>query len=68
MKAKGDRCACRGVHLGLYWNQRPTKSQETMPMSNSLKTRKHDSHVDAWAIGFMIVVVMATAVYWFSRG
>jgi hypothetical protein len=39
-----------------------------MPMSNSLKTRKHDSHVDAWAIGFMIVVVMATAVYWFSRG
>lgn len=37
-------------------------------MSNSLKTRKNDSHVDACAIGFMIVVVMATAVYWFSRG
>jgi hypothetical protein len=38
-----------------------------MPMNNSVKTRKSDSHVDAWAIAFMMVVVVATAVYWFSR-
>jgi hypothetical protein len=53
--------------LGFTRTSVQQKSQETMPMSNSVKTRKSDSHVDAWAIFFMIVVVVATAVYWVSH-
>jgi hypothetical protein len=38
------------------------------PLNPSGKTRKGGAHVDAWAIFFMIVVVVATAAYWFTRG
>jgi len=36
-------------------------------MSHPVKSRKPDSHVDAWAIFFMIVLVVATAVFWVSH-
>jgi len=36
-------------------------------MSTPVKVRKSDSKVDAWAIFFMIVLVVAAAVFWGSR-
>ena len=36
-------------------------------MATPLKPRKSDSHVDAWAILFMIILVVATAVFWVSH-
>ena len=36
-------------------------------MSNPVKARKSDSTVDAWAILFLIILVVATAVYWVSH-
>jgi hypothetical protein len=31
------------------------------------KTAKSDSHVDAWAIFFLIVLVVGAAVFWVSH-
>lgn len=36
-------------------------------MSQSVKPRKSDSHVDAWATAFLIVLVVAAAVFWVSH-
>lgn len=36
-------------------------------MSNPVKSRKADSSVDAWAILFLIILVVATAVFWVSH-
>ena len=36
-------------------------------MATPLKPHKSDSHVDAWAILFMIILVVATAVFWVSH-
>ncbi len=36
-------------------------------MSNSTKARKSDSTVDAWAILFLIILVVSTAVFWVSH-
>ena len=36
-------------------------------MSHSVKPRKNDSHVDAWAIAFLIILVVAAAVFWVSH-
>ncbi len=36
-------------------------------MSNPTKARKPDSTVDAWAILFLIILVVATAVFWVSH-
>jgi len=38
-----------------------------MPMSNPTKARKPDSTVDAWAILFLIILVVSTAVFWVSH-
>jgi len=36
-------------------------------MSTPVKARKSDSKVDAWAIFFLIILVVATAVFWVSH-
>lgn len=36
-------------------------------MSNHPKISKTDSHVDAWAIFFIILLVVGTAVFWVSH-
>ncbi|SEE37515.1 hypothetical protein EDF80_11353 [Pseudomonas brenneri] len=36
-------------------------------MSNPIKARKTDSTVDAWAILFLIILVVSTAVFWVSH-
>ncbi|SQF98358.1 Uncharacterised protein [Paucimonas lemoignei] len=36
-------------------------------MSNHPKLSKKDSHVDAWAIFFIIVLVVGAAVFWVSH-
>ena len=36
-------------------------------MSTPFKVRKSDSKVDAWAIFFMIILVVSTAVFWVSH-
>ncbi len=36
-------------------------------MSNPTKTSKPDSTVDAWAILFLIMLVVGTAVFWVSH-
>ena len=36
-------------------------------MSTPVKVRKSDSKVDAWAILFLIILVLATAVFWVSH-
>ena len=36
-------------------------------MSTPVKARKSDSNVDAWAIFFLIILVVATAVFWVSH-
>jgi len=36
-------------------------------MRNPVKSRKTDSHVDAWAILFMTVLVVAAAVFWIGH-
>ncbi len=36
-------------------------------MGNSTKARKTDSTVDAWAILFLIILAVSTAVYWVSH-
>lgn len=36
-------------------------------MSNHPKISKNDSHVDAWAIFFIIILVVGAAVFWVSH-
>lgn len=36
-------------------------------MSTPVKVRKNDSKVDAWAILFLIILVVSAAVYWVSH-
>ncbi|MDB5982121.1 MAG: hypothetical protein JWQ69_3136 [Pseudomonas sp.] len=36
-------------------------------MSNPVKVAKPDSSVDAWAILFIIILVVSTAVFWVSH-
>ncbi len=36
-------------------------------MSNPTKARKSDSSVDAWAILFLIILVVSTAIFWVSH-
>lgn len=36
-------------------------------MSNPVKAAKNDSSVDAWAIFFIIILVVTTAVFWVSH-
>ena len=36
-------------------------------MSTPVKARKSDSKVDAWAIFFMIILVVSTVVFWVSH-
>lgn len=36
-------------------------------MSHPTKARKSDSSVDAWAILFLIILVVGTAVFWVSH-
>jgi hypothetical protein len=36
-------------------------------MSNPSKAGKSDSSVDAWAILFLIILVVATGVFWVSH-
>ena len=36
-------------------------------MSNPVKPAKPDSSVDAWAIFFIIILVVSTAVFWVSH-
>ena len=33
-------------------------------MSHSIKPRKTSSHVDAWAIAFVVILMIAGAVFW----
>ncbi|AHF67396.1 hypothetical protein PCH70_22430 [Pseudomonas cichorii JBC1] len=35
-------------------------------MSKHPKTTRSDSHVDAWAISFIILLVVGAAVFWVS--
>jgi hypothetical protein len=44
--------------------QSPIKPTRGDAMSNSTKARKPDSTVDAWAILFLIILVVGTAVFW----
>jgi hypothetical protein len=36
-------------------------------MSHSIKPRKSASHVDAWAIAFVVILVVAAVVFWASH-
>ena len=45
----------------------PYNNKRRADMSQSVKPRKSDSHVDAWAIAFLIILVVATAVFWVSH-
>ena len=56
---------------GLNWikdfKQSPIKPKKGDAMSTPVKARKSDSKVDAWAIFFLIILVVSTAVYWVSH-
>ena len=62
---------CHGGKTGLYCGrvlvQSPIKPTRGDAMSNSTKARKPDSTVDAWAILFLIILVVGTAVFWVSH-
>jgi hypothetical protein len=47
--------------------QSPIKPTRGDAMSNPTKTSKPDSTVDAWAILFLIILVVSTAVFWVSH-
>jgi len=47
--------------------QSPIKPTRGDAMSNPTKARKSDSSVDAWAILFLIILVVSTAVFWVSH-
>jgi hypothetical protein len=46
------------------FKQSPIKPKRGDAMSTPVKVRKSDSKVDAWAIFFLIILVVATAVFW----
>lgn len=47
--------------------QSPIKQKRGDAMSNPVKIAKPDSKVDAWAILFIIILVVSTAVFWVSH-
>jgi len=49
------------------FKQSPIKPKRGDAMSTPVKARKSDSKVDAWAIFFLIILVVSTAVYWVSH-
>ena len=56
-----------GLNSVEVFKQSPIKPKKGDAMSTPVKARKSDSKVDAWAIFFMIVLVVAAAVFWVSR-
>ena len=61
-RADNHRLNCGRVFL-----QSPIKPTRGDAMSNPTKARKSDSSVDAWAILFLIILVVGTAVFWVSH-
>jgi len=66
-----DTHICHADNHELYCDrvlmQSPIKPIRGDAMSNSTKARKPDSTVDAWAILFLIILVVGTAVFWVSH-
>jgi hypothetical protein len=62
---------CRAGNTGLncarVFVQSPIKPTRGDAMSNPTKATKTDSNVDAWAILFLIILVVSTAVFWVSH-
>jgi hypothetical protein len=56
-----------GLNCGRVFVQSPIKPTRGDAMSNPTKARKSDSSVDAWAILFLIILVVSTAVFWVSH-
>ena len=56
-----------GLNSVEVFKQSPIKPKKGDAMSTPVKARKSDSKVDAWAIFFLIVLVVATAVFWVSH-
>ncbi|MDB6051906.1 MAG: hypothetical protein JWR17_4652 [Pseudomonas sp.] len=56
-----------GRVLVIFHVQSPIKQKRGDAMSNPVKTAKPDSKVDAWAILFIIILVVSTAVFWVSH-
>jgi hypothetical protein len=56
-----------GLNCGRVFMQSPIKPTRGDAMSNPTKARKSDSAVDAWAILFLIILVVSTAVFWVSH-
>jgi hypothetical protein len=61
-RAGNHRLNCARVFM-----QSPIKPTRGDAMSNPTKARKSDSTVDAWAILFLIILVVGTAVFWVSH-
>jgi hypothetical protein len=55
------------LNCGRVFMQSPIKPTRGDAMSNPTKARKSDSTVDAWAILFLIILVVSTAVFWVSH-
>jgi hypothetical protein len=70
-KVYRDTHICHAGNPGLYCArvlvQSPIKPTRGDAMSNPTKARKPDSTVDAWAILFLIILVVGTAVFWVSH-
>lgn len=66
-----DTHSCHKGKYELYCDrvlmQSPIKPIRGDAMSNPTKARKPDSTVDAWAILFLIILVVGTAVFWVSH-
>ncbi len=56
-----------GLNSVEVFKQSPIKPKKGDAMSTPVKARKSDSKVDAWAILFLIILVVATAVFWVSH-
>ena len=56
-----------GLNSVEVFKQSPIKPKKGDAMSTPVKARKSDSKVDAWAIFFLIILVVSTAVYWVSH-
>ena len=56
-----------GLNSVEVFKHSPIKLKKGDAMSTPVKARKSDSKVDAWAILFMIILVVATAVFWVSH-
>jgi hypothetical protein len=55
------------LYCGRVLVQSPIKPTRGDAMSNPTKARKPDSTVDAWAILFLIILVVSAAVFWVSH-